>query len=373
MSSTAGSSTQVDDNVTTTIGDAKTESDKDYQNMGDSEEESSLSIVIKHGKDEFKIENLMPDHTIGFLKSQLQELTNVQPHRQKLFGIKSVNSQLINDDLQLEFTNIIDGMKIMMMGSQETDIKNVEAASANVQSKVEDDFEITDDDASDLDALIPNNPEYNKKILRRVVSYKIDMINLPRPGKKLLVLDIDYTLFDHKSVGQSGQELMRPYLHEFLTLAYRHYDIVIWSATSMRFITAKMQELRVASNPNYKITFYLDSKAMIQVYSHKYNYLINVKPLAVIWGKFPHYYTPKNTIMFDDVRRNFTMNPQNGLKIKAYRDAHMNRSTDKELVYLSRYLEIISTLDDFSQLDHDKWKNYYNQYRESTKKQKLSE
>lgn len=41
-----------------------------------------------------------------------------------------------------------------------------------------------------------------------------------RPGKKLLVLDIDYTLFDHRSVGQNGQELMRPYLHEFLLSAY---------------------------------------------------------------------------------------------------------------------------------------------------------
>lgn len=46
------------------------------------------------------------------------------------------------------------------------------------------------------------------------------MLNQPRPGKKLLVLDIDYTLFDHRSTAQTGAELMRPYLHEFLTSAY---------------------------------------------------------------------------------------------------------------------------------------------------------
>lgn len=47
------------------------------------------------------------------------------------------------------------------------------------------------------------------------------MFNEPRPGKKLLVLDIDYTLFDHRSVAETGIELMRPYLHEFLEAAYK--------------------------------------------------------------------------------------------------------------------------------------------------------
>lgn len=46
------------------------------------------------------------------------------------------------------------------------------------------------------------------------------MLNEPRPGKKLLVLDIDYTLFDHRSAAETGNELMRPFLHEFLTSAY---------------------------------------------------------------------------------------------------------------------------------------------------------
>ena len=33
------------------------------------------------------------------------------------------------------------------------------------------------------------------KIARRVKEYKINVLNEPRPGKKLLVLDVDYTLF----------------------------------------------------------------------------------------------------------------------------------------------------------------------------------
>ena len=37
--------------------------------------------------------------------------------------------------------------------------------------------------------------EYLAKIQKRVENYKIEELNAPRDGKKLLVLDIDYTLF----------------------------------------------------------------------------------------------------------------------------------------------------------------------------------
>lgn len=42
---------------------------------------------------------------------------------------------------------------------------------------------------------------------------------------------------------------------------------------------------------------------------------IQVKPLGVIWGKYGEFYNRRNTIMFDDIGRNFLMNPQNGLKV----------------------------------------------------------
>ena len=55
-----------------------------------------------------------------------------------------------------------------------------------------------------------------------------------RPGKKCLVLDIDYTLFDLGSSAERADELARPHLHAFLAACYEHYDILIWSATSMK-------------------------------------------------------------------------------------------------------------------------------------------
>ena len=59
--------------------------------------------------------------------------------------------------------------------------------------------------------------------------------------------------------------------------------------------------------------------------------------------------------MFDDIRRNFLMNPQNGLRIKSFRDAYKNREKDRELLYLARYLDYIANFDDFSTLDHNDW------------------
>ena len=53
----------------------------------------------------------------------------------------------------------------------------------------------------------------------------------------------------------------------------KDYDIVIWSATSMKWIEEKMKLLGVATHPNYKITFYLDYLAMISVHVPKHGLL----------------------------------------------------------------------------------------------------
>ena len=110
----------------------------------------------------------------------------------------------------------------------------------------------------------------------------------------------------------------------------------------------------MSTNANYKITFMLDSAAMITVHTPRRG-LIDVKPLGVIWGKFSEFYSKKNTIMFDDIGRNFLMNPQNGLKIRPFMKAHLNRDKDKELVKLTQYLKEIAKLDDFLELNHKYW------------------
>ena len=102
----------------------------------------------------------------------------------------------------------------MMMGSSEQAIKDVSVV-VNDPSVINDlDEEIAQQLSTEY------REEYLNKVDSRVKSYEIKMLHEPREGKKLLVLDIDYTLFDHKSTAETGRELMWPYLHEFLAIAY---------------------------------------------------------------------------------------------------------------------------------------------------------
>ncbi|XP_041079052.1 ubiquitin-like domain-containing CTD phosphatase 1 [Polyodon spathula] len=310
----------------------------------------SVSVIIKWGGQEYSITTLSDEDTVLDLKQSIKFLTGVLPVRQKLLGLK-VKGKPAEDDLKLGTLKLKPNTKIMMMGSREESLEDVLAPPPE-NEEVINDFDIEEEVIE-----VENREENLAKIARRVKEYKVEVLNPPREGKNLLVLDVDYTLFDHKSCAETGLELMRPYLQEFLTSAYEDYDIVIWSATSMKWIEAKMKELGVTNNPNYKITFMLDSAAMITVHTPKRG-VVEVKPLGVIWGKYAEFYNKKNTIMFDDIGRNFLMNPQNGLKIKPFMKAHLNREKDKELLKLSQYLKEIAKLENFSELNHKHWERY---------------
>lgn len=343
-----------------------------------------VSIIVKWCGKEYHINDLTDHDTVAVLKHEIMKQTQViqflllffyeinielnfviqvRPERQKLLNLKYKN-KFPPDDLKLSVFELKANFKLMMVGSLETDIEEA-CKKPDDTSEVLNDLEQDGED----DVPLENREVYLAKVNKRVREYQVEELNPPREGKKLLVLDIDYTLFDHRSTAETGTELMRPYLHEFLTDAYEHYDIVIWSATSMKWIVEKMRLLGVSSNPNYKIWCYLDSNAMITVHCAKRG-IVDVKPLGVIWGKYSQY-SGKNTIMFDDIRRNFMMNPKSGLRIKPFAQAHLNRDKDKELLKLKKYLrKIAENCDDFNNLNHRKWESYQpsNQSSTTTKK-----
>lgn len=309
----------------------------------------SLKVIVKWSGKEFNIENIDPLETVMELKVKIMEQTGVRPERQKLLNLKC-KGKAATEDMKIGSLGLKDNFKLMMMGSLEETIIETQKKPENLPEVIND-LDIEEDDVAVQDKEINLD-----KVAKRVRDYEVKVLNPSRENMKLLVLDIDYTLFDHRSVAEAGWELMRPYLHEFLETAYHHYDIAIWSATNMKWIEEKMKLLGCSSNPNYKLAFYLDSRAMISVETEKYG-LVDVKPLGVIWGKYPQY-TKQNTIMFDDLRRNFLMNPQNGLKIRPFREAHKNRTTDKELVGLAKYLTQIAKLEDLSELRHSRWEKF---------------
>ena len=189
-----------------------------------------IEIEIKWNGQNYKVSNLLESHTINDLKNELFTQTNVLPERQKILGLKLNNGDSAINDSLLKDLKIKQGTKFIMMGTKEETINEVNKKPVDTPTVV-DDFHI----ASELVSL-QNREENLAKISKRVKEYKVNVFNEPRKGKKLLVLDIDYTLFDHISHAEKASELMRPYLHEFLTQAYENYDIVIWSATSYKWI-----------------------------------------------------------------------------------------------------------------------------------------
>jgi len=309
----------------------------------------SVSLVVKWAGKEYSLDNIDLTETVLDLKLKIQTQTGVRPDRQKLLNLK-VKGRAASDDMKIGSLGLKGNFKLMMMGSLEETIAETQSKPDNLPEVIND-FDIEEEEVALQDKEI-----YLEKIAKRVRDYEVKILNPSREDKKLLVLDIDYTLFDHRSVAEAGWELMRPYLHEFLETAYQDYDIAIWSATNMKWIEEKMKLLGCTTNPNYKLAFYLDSRAMISVQTEKYG-LVDVKPLGVVWGKF-EMYNKSNTIMFDDLRRNFLMNPQNGLKIRPFREAHKNRDTDNELVGLAKYLSKIARLEDLSELRHSRWERY---------------
>ena len=75
-----------------------------------------------------------------------------------------------------------------------------------------------------------------------------------------------------------------------------------------------MRELGCLDHPAFKLTALFDATAMITCEARGYG-VLDVKPLGVVWGLYPQF-SAANTLMLDDLSRNFLMNPQSGLKIR---------------------------------------------------------
>ncbi|KAF8065667.1 ublcp1 [Scenedesmus sp. PABB004] len=310
-------------------------------------------VVVKWSGKEYPVD-LEEGARVEDLKRALQEQTHVDAKRQKLLGLKTRDGKPAPDGAAVSELSLKPGARVMMMG-QPDDVIAQTAAAAAAAPEVQDDFDIGEGEEQSVQ--VKDQPEVLEKLQRRIKSTEVKILNPPRPGKKCLVLDIDYTLFDLNSSAERPDELARPFLHEFLAATYADYDIIIWSATNMKWVEVKMQELGVLGNSQYKLVCMLDHKAMVTVQTERYG-VFDCKPLAFIWAKFPEHYNEGNTVMLDDLRRNFIMNRQNGLVIRPYKRAHLTRGSDRELLLLARYLTLVGGLDSLAGLDHRRWERY---------------
>ncbi|KAF9388120.1 hypothetical protein CPB97_001571 [Podila verticillata] len=289
------------------------------------------------------------ESTIGELKNMLMELTNVEPKRQKLMLVKG---KLPEDHVVLSTLSLKNNQTFLMMGTPEAKVIKAPEVMPDVLNDLEEDY--TPDDEA-----FANDAQNQKSLKSTVAKCDINIMNPLRPGKKLLVLDLDYTLIDCKALNSHMFDIMRPGLHDFLTVCYEHYDIVIWSQTSWRALEAKITTIGLLDHINYKIAFVMDISTMFSVLSQRDGkpFKHQVKALDIIWQKFPQF-SARNTIHVDDLSRNFAMNPKSGLKIGAYKNGAVSRHTDKELVHLAKYLVEITKSSDFKELDHKNWKSH---------------
>ncbi|GAX25425.1 protein phosphatase [Fistulifera solaris] len=338
---------------------------------------STFTLIAKFGKERIQLNDLSPHTTIEEVKLILQERTRVLCKRQKLVGLvaneggaKGVHDALpimhLKSNAKLKLTSANRTThQFILMGTPEESIF-VDPDQLDELPDVIEDFDLDFNAGSEEWLRHVANGENLKKFTADTL---IHMMNPPRDGKPLLVLDLDHTLLDFSSrslqrdavsvqVGQGAAKTMkRPHMDEFLTHMYHYYDLVVWSQTSWRWLETKLTELGMIGTA-YKFCFVLDKTSMFTVTTtdkHNQTRTHHVKPLQIIWSKFSRW-SAANTVHLDDLSRNFALNMSSGLKCTPF--YRKKNPRDAELLAIGKYLvELAQAGIRFDQIDFGKWKD----------------
>merc|ERR1719410_1855542 len=203
----------------------------------------------------------------------LTESTNILPKRQKLIGLVIQNGEKAHDSnsiQDLKFKKIKPMQEFILMGTSEKEIF-IDPTDKDDLPDVVDDFELDFTAGSEEWIEHLATGENLKNFTESTV---VHVMNEPRDGKPLLVLDLDHTLLDfsskqlqHSNFSNSSSNMKRPHMDTFLTNVYRHYDLVVWSQTSWRWLETKLVALGMLAHPGYKFCFVLDKTSMFEVTS----------------------------------------------------------------------------------------------------------
>lgn len=190
--------------------------------------ENWVHLKFTHAGQEYAVELADSDRVFD-LKEKLYTLTSVPFERQKILGL--VKGKLPADEATIASLKLPEGKKFQLIGTPIG--QEFKELSALEQPDIINDLDVDFSDPVAQAAFI--NDVRNIRKIREVASkLNVNVMNPLRPGKKLLVLDIDYTILDTKPLTSGAlppAECARPGLHEFLESVYPLYDIVIWSQT----------------------------------------------------------------------------------------------------------------------------------------------
>jgi len=339
-----------------------------------------VQLLVKWNSKQFTltIDVANKANTMRTVKHMLAGLTMVECKRQKLIGLKYegrvpedhiplLHIKKLQKYMRIKKKNPTNNtaththththpkpVKLLLIGSPASEyVTQTPLNLPFVENDLSLDFSY---DTKDCKGIL-DNPLYKARLEHCISHTKINLLHQPRKGKPLVVIDLDYTLLEMKSMHSVPlMQLKRPFTDLFLSVLYQNYDIAIWSATHWHWLEIKLTELGMLTHPKYKIMFVLDKSSMFRIMSsnlrtrthththhthhhknknkskskknkhksaHTHMNVDNalrehrVKPLQIIWRKFPNNrYTAANTIHIDDLSRNFACNPKCGLKIK---------------------------------------------------------
>jgi len=244
-------------------GGAASEEDGSAQDIPDQIVEIILDLRYRWSGSIYEI-SVAESDTVGDLKALIFSQTTIPVERQKILSL--TKGKLPDDETVLGQLKLHEraGKEFSVLGTPIG--KELQASLYNGPSDA-----LNEQDVEQATSLKLDDPALKRrnarKLLEAVNKLNINIMNEPRPGKKLLVLDLDYTILDThawKSQSFHAIDYQRPGMHEFLTAVYPHYDIVIWSQTSWMWLESKLIELNMVGEEQtaYKIAFGGKSRRM---------------------------------------------------------------------------------------------------------------
>ena len=177
-----------------------------------SEETKGLNLLAKWKGESYEIQ-VTAETTLKDLKEILYTLTNVLPKRQKIVGLTKSGEIASDDRIKMGDIGIgynpnvsAHGMKVvqkfMLIGNPEkemfVDLPEEEIGDDLVNDLDYDYQQI--DDGVELNSQVANHPEHLKKLKKCSEKLSLSFISSPRPGKKLLVLDLVSTTLSWSSI-----------------------------------------------------------------------------------------------------------------------------------------------------------------------------
>jgi len=174
-------------------------------------------------------------------------------------------------------------------------------------------------------------------------------------SRKLLILDLDETLLhgtlhplDRPEDFRVGKHFvyLRPHLGGFLTFCADHFNVAVWTSSSQDYADAVVERL-FGSTDNLAFLWARPRCTLrydIELQEHYW-----VKDLKKVRLRG---YRLEQVIVVDDTPQKHERNYGNLVQVQEYNGS----SEDDELTFLSRYLEMLSTVENVRTVDKRNWR-----------------